>query len=180
MYEPSLLRSLSQEAQLLVLTLRGAEANGVIRGLLREDVDWDVLFRLARREKATHVLQQRVRSCELTLPPALEVHLRRLTMVAEFKQVYLEQRLHAVLDVLGSADIDVLLLKGAALAQREYLSFADRPMADLDLLLDASRAKEAGVLLNRAGWGADPSRSMGDFYEGHHHLPPSLTTGEPV
>ena len=60
--------------------------------------------------------------------------------------------LAGVLDLLESARIDAMLLKGASLATRYYPTPATRPMADVDLLVPHRDAERAASLLERAGW----------------------------
>ena len=92
-------------------------------------------------------------------------------MVSEFRMAHLESRLLSALDTLGEAEIDPVLLKGAALALTVYGSFVARPMSDVDLLVprdDVMRAREA---LLASGWTEGVENSP-EFYEGHHHLQP--------
>ncbi len=62
--------------------------------------------------------------------------------------------LTGVLDVLASARIDTMLLKGASIGPRYYPTPATRPMADIDLLVPYREAERAADLLAREGWRA--------------------------
>lgn len=72
-------------------------------------------------------------------------------------QLMLQATVPAI-DALGDAGIDVVVLKGGALAVLAYPGLATRPMADLDLLVPESRAAAALAVLRDAGWMLDPSR----------------------
>jgi len=85
---------------------------------------------------------------------------------------YLEQRLERLLALYHNHGIRVLLLKGAALAVTVYRSFSARPMADLDLLVDADRAMEAWELARGSGWTRTVDDQQRRAYEEHQHLPP--------
>jgi hypothetical protein len=61
-------------------------------------------------------------------------------------------KLSGLLRFLHEAGIPTLLLKGAALGLLYYRDVGLRPMADLDVLVDANRAIEALGLLREAGW----------------------------
>jgi hypothetical protein len=84
----------------------------------------------------------------------------------------LEQRLDETLAPLRAAGIDVLLLKGAALASTIYPTFNARPMGDLDLLVRGGRDKEAWELVRGVRWSWDHQENLDRFYEEHHHYPP--------
>jgi hypothetical protein len=67
------------------------------------------------------------------------------------------------------AGIDVLLLKGAALAQLVYPQPLLRPMRDIDILVRASDAPRAQALLAEIGFAPPPS-PMAGLEADHHHL----------
>ena len=59
---------------------------------------------------------------------------------------------------LREAEIETLLLKGAALIMLDYQSAGMRPMADLDVLVHPERVEEAGGILMSRGWKSEPGR----------------------
>jgi hypothetical protein len=65
-----------------------------------------------------------------------------------------------------------VLLKGAALASWAYRSFAERPMGDVDLLVDPAQAREAYEIARGIGWQWHEDLLPAERYERHHHLPP--------
>jgi hypothetical protein len=167
------LAALSPEAQVVLLSAGGAERDGEIRALLRGGVDWPKVVRLAEREGAVSILWRRLRVLEdARIPSETAAQLQRLAMVAEFRLLRLEQRLGDALDLLAEAGVDVVLLKGAALACAVYGSFPLRPMGDADLLVRRERADEAMALLMAHGWTAEGGEAHEEFYAGHHHRPP--------
>jgi hypothetical protein len=173
---PSLRSRILPEAELLLLAARGAEADHELHALLATPLNWDVVIALVQRDRGHTALWARLCAAGFDhVPKAPREQLRRLAMVAGFRQAVLEQRLDDVLEVLEQNRIDVLLLKGSALALSVYKSFAARPMADLDLLVSGERAAHAqSVLLNR-GWTFSASvlpTTQHTLYAGHHHLPP--------
>ena len=87
------------------------------------------------------------------------------------QMLQLEQLLHQTIDTLAEHEIEAVLLKGAGLAYTAYRSFADRPMGDIDLLVQPQHVERAGLLLQKHGW-ALPTDSGSERYAGHHHLPP--------
>ncbi len=163
---------LSPEARLLLLTAGGRGNDAAIAAAARGALDWRRLTRLAESERAEPVFVRRLREVlGAGLPPEAE-RLEQLARVADFRQCWIEERLVASLRLLQRAGIDAVLLKGAALAVSCYPSFLERPMADLDLLVDRDRAEEAHRLLRAGGWAWDHDPELDGFYSTHHHLAP--------
>jgi hypothetical protein len=163
------LASLSPEAQLLLLTAGGETNDQAIRALLARPLDWAKLTWLSELERATPVLWRRLSA--LAAMPEEAQPLHRMAMVSEFRMLHLESRLLSAIDTLAAAEIEPVLLKGAALALTVYGSFVARPMTDVDLLVprdDVLRARDA---LLTAGW-REGTDNTPEFYEGHQHLQP--------
>ena len=163
------LASLSPEAQLLLLTAGGERNDPAIRALLAGPLDWAKLTWLSEQERATPVLWRRL-SAIASLPEEAQP-LHRMSMVSEFRMSHLESRLLSALDALAEAEIEPVLLKGAALALTVYGSFVARPMSDVDLLVPRDDVMRAREVLLAAGWAEGVEHSP-EFYEGHHHLQP--------
>lgn len=140
-------------------------------------LDWDRIINLALAENAITVLHNRVALVpDAMIPPEIRARIERLALVWTFKLRQLEKRLVDSVEVLSRAGIEVTLLKGAALAITKYRGFADRPMADIDLLVHTARAKEAHGLMQHAGWAWDNPQHPAGAWEDHHHLPPLSDT----
>jgi tetratricopeptide (TPR) repeat protein len=60
------------------------------------------------------------------------------------------------LDAMAEAGIPVMLMKGAAFAERHYGGWGARPMSDIDFLVPEGRAAEADALLRERGWVPSP------------------------
>lgn len=180
------LSALSPEAELLLLTAGSASVRSSggsvaarspgarrIRELLHGELDWEKLGWLAERERAAPVLWELLQGIEGVqgkLPPQA-AHLQRLAMVSEFRMMHLEQRLSDSLEALADAGIDVMLLKGAALALTVYGSFVRRPMIDVDILVHEHDALRARDVLVDDGWVSTEMEEFESFYRRHHHLP---------
>ena len=163
---------LSREAQLLLLTAGGPSNDAPLRRLLASELDWRALGTLARAEQATLIVWRRLQRLEADrLPLEVATAWRKLAMVSEFDSLRLEQRLHEAVEALATRGIEVMLLKGSALAYTTYSSFADRPMRDVDLLVPPEHAREAWSVLQTSGW--SPSTQWpAEWYTRHQHLPP--------
>lgn len=172
----SLLLRLRPEARLLLLAAGPSSVDGEIVKLLEdESIDWDVLAALADRERATAIVWRRIRRLAPNAPPTeMREGFERRTMVADFTSSYLEQRVGETLREIGLVGVEVVLLKGAALACSVYGSFFERPMGDIDMLVDDQRAEEAWRISQRIGWVWDDEAYPLEVYVGHHHLPPLI------
>lgn len=139
----------------------------------REDVDWLRLRGAAARERALRSFWSVLRGApRCTLPAEERQTWQGISMVSDFRSQYMEDRLRQTLGVLAARGIDVVVLKGAALALSVYGGFAEREMGDIDLLVPADRASEAFDVVRGAGWRWDEGAYPAARYREHHHLPP--------
>jgi hypothetical protein len=138
---------------------------------------WDRIIALALAENAVTVLHNRVSAVPPPqIPPEARERIERLALIWSFKLRLLERRLIESVAILSDAGIDVILLKGAALALTAYRGFVDRPMADIDLLVDPAKAELAWDLMRQAGWVFIDSGHPVGAWKNHHHLPPLSDT----
>jgi hypothetical protein len=164
------LGTLEPEARILMLTAGGPATDEALRELVRAPFRWPLLWALAEREKAVPVLWRRLATVG-GVSQAPQEH-RQLALVHDFRAAHLEEVLGRVLDTLATARVEAILLKGAALAVSVYPRFGDRPMGDLDLLIDRRDAETAQRALRENGWYSEDEPSA--VYVDHHHLPPLL------
>jgi hypothetical protein len=86
-------------------------------------------------------------------------------------KVYAELR--KVLLAFSEHSLPVVVLKGAALAERVYRHIGLRTMADVDLLLEKKDLPAAAAILEKLGFKANESYQASDWYIAqHHHLSP--------
>lgn len=169
----SLQSLLSPEARLLLLTAGGSGNDAAIAAAVRQPLDWSKLSWLAEWERATGVVWRRLHAVSpREIPPDVALGWERLTMVADFHALYLQERFLTTVRALTDEGIEVILLKGAALAHSAYASFTDRPMGDVDLLIDPDRAEDAWRIATSLGWNWDRTMYPEVSYRDHHHLPP--------
>lgn len=75
-----------------------------------------------------------------------------------------------ILRAFGDAGLRVVLLKGACLGHLIYRAPADRPMTDIDILVDGAEADRAAALARTLGF-AFADRHVSRFAGRMHHLP---------
>jgi len=168
------------EEELLLLTAGGPANDEAIRVAAHRSLDWQRFMALAQLERAVPVIFPRLRALAPDAIPAATLdQMRRLAMVSDFAMLHLETRLRESLHVLHATGVRVMLLKGAALAHTVYSGVRQRPMSDLDLLVDASNARLARRVMLSAGWRDIVGGIPDSVYDRHHHLPPLHDTRSP-
>lgn len=160
-----------------VLAAAAAPDAGVSRAAMLpwSDVHWPTLISLTSFERAEAQVFRLLRAAPVGAVPE-DVHhaMQGLCRVAVFRGVELAEAAARAADALDSAGVEVLWLKGAALAMQSAEDFGLRSMGDLDLLVAPERHAAARTALVAAGWrdgGADVS------YVGHHHDVPLTWRG---
>lgn len=151
--------------KLLHLMLRGrwvSEALEDARALAAQNgVDWDGLLQAARTGGVSPLVYEAVRGQEW-VPAALKDDLRMDYYGVARTNLLRFHRLEEVLRRLADAGIDVILLKGAALAEAVYNNLALRPMGDFDLLVHEADVEGALDVLIASGY----QRPYGEFRPG--------------
>jgi hypothetical protein len=144
--------------------------------LLASPLDWTLIGRLAEREKLVPVLRNALQEHAAVIPAHTATALQRQASVTEFRMAMTETALRQVVEELAANGIQVMLLKGAALATTIYPSFGSRPMGDLDILVAAHQAERAWTRMRELGWKLELPGSN-EFHQSHHHLPGLLDPG---
>lgn len=172
-----ILDPLPPEARLLfVATREPAWDPGEVRRLASAPLNWAVLRGLATQERLLTVLWPRLCEAGVAVPEPHEQAFRMQASVMEFQLSFAELVLRQVVREARDLDVDLLLLKGAALALTVYGAFRDRPMGDLDVLARPAGASRLWNRLREDGWLLEYEGGR-TFYEEHHHLPPLVRGG---
>jgi hypothetical protein len=163
--------SLSSEARLLFLAATASPNDAALRRTLDGVIDWDEVCALARQERAASVVLREVARVGTDSATPGYLKLRHDATASVMHMLQLEQLLWQAVDIFAEQQIEALLLKGAGLAYTAYGSFADRPMSDLDLLVQSRDAQRAWSLLQTRGWTSTVAQDDTKKLRGHHHLP---------
>jgi hypothetical protein len=171
---------LTAEERLLLLSAGPGANDALIREVAAGGVNWQRFLALAQVERAVPVMYPRLRAVATdSVPGDVMDQMRRLALVSDFAMLHLEARLKESLRTLDTEHVRVMLLKGAALANSAYTGPRQRPMSDLDILVDPSNARLARRLMLGAGWRDIAGGIPEHVYERHHHLPPLCDTRSP-
>lgn len=137
MLEESSKKSFLLPFNFLLFILRGrwdSKALDAAREMAAAGVDWHNLQQIIDAEALAPLLYQIVRSQDV-VPASVEQDWRNAYYHNACRNTLLLRELADVLHKLAAAGIDVIVLKGGALAETVYGDIAARPMSDLDLLI---------------------------------------------
>src|SRR5438132_377800 len=164
-------RSRSSERRLLLACVRRGDAHVDIQALLGSGLDWERMLDEATRHGVAPLVYSTLRTAtgRASVPPAVMERLARLY----YQQAALNGRRYAELRKIvkgcARAGIRVLVLKGAAIAERVYGNIALCPMQDLDILVGRSDLDATDRLLREMGYVPDEGDHSATWYRDHHH-----------
>ena len=157
---------------LLALCAR-AQGHPVQAALLRKHAQalqqWDDLPAQAEAHGLVPLLFTHLEAAGVAMPPAIKQQLLGYYMQHAHATRVRTQVLADILTCYQAAGIDVLLLKGAALAQLVYPQPVLRPMRDIDILVRAEDVYHAYALLPEIGFTPPPGAHHG-LGPDHHDL----------
>ncbi len=150
-------------------TAKGALAVTLARAA-EQGIDWALFLETARRNKLLPLAYTRLSSLEPhgdLIPPDVLSHLESATYTSAVRNAQLAEDLDEVVAALHQADVEVIVLKGGALAWTVYADPAQRPMTDLDLLVRPKQMTQAGVVLDAIGFhlSGSPANRMLPFQQ---------------
>jgi len=131
-------------------------------------VNWNEVLQQAELEGMAPLLNKHLDESGAVCPPAVR---RSLALLVKRHRTQADARRQALIEILElfqSEQLDVLVLKGAALCYTLYPDPALRPMRDIDLLVHESAADRAHAILKDGGFSQAESIIPPD----HFHLPP--------
>lgn len=139
---------------------------------------WEEVVRLAAYHGVAPLLFRRLQPLagEIHLPDKILATLRSLYLDSMVRNLRLYGRLRDLLLALRSDGVEVLLLKGAYLAQAVYGDIALRPMADVDILIREESLPRAEQRLLRMG--CAPSEENDKYARTDRHFAYLLPDGD--
>jgi hypothetical protein len=161
------------EEALLLLTAHDPPNETAMRAIVEQVVDWPRFTALAQVERAMGTVHAPLLALSSPrVPREILDQMRRLAWISDFLMLHLESRLGESVRALEAANVPVMLLKGAALARTAYARAVDRPMSDIDVLVEPANARLARRILLTAGWREIVGGVADSAYDQHHHLRP--------
>ena len=126
--------------------------SGTIADAPLPDTDWDRLANRVRHQRLAGFLHAVVEAGALPVTDEQRDQVQQFHLQACSMALQLELRLLAIAELLENAGIDVVVLKGTAVAHLAYPDPALRSFGDNDLLLPSERFDDAVDLLTRNGY----------------------------
>ena len=170
--------NLSNENRLLILCAR----NGIygdnpeeIDSLLSLQIKWDEFLNTAISQGIAPLVYKSLRDIpeKSFVPPDVMDRLKKAYHGNVARNMYLYSELDRILQALNGEEIEVMILKGAALADAVYGDIGLRAMSDIDLLVKEEclpRVKEIMAALN---YETRRHYKPEEWYRANHfHLPP--------
>jgi hypothetical protein len=131
--------------------------------------DWDAIPVDAEAHGLVPLLYTHLQAAGIALPPHVKQQLQGYYIQHAHATRVRAQVLADILERFHAAGIDVLVLKGAAIAYLVYPQPALRPMRDIDILVRAADVYRAYALLPEIGFTA-PRGAHHGLGPDHHHL----------
>jgi hypothetical protein len=119
--------------------------------------NWDELIRQSRRHSVTPLLYYRIKAIDPApgIPAQVIQKLREIYLFSAESSMKRYHELSKWLRSIQNEGIQVIVLKGAALAELIYPNIALRPMFDVDLLIKAEDFWRIDEILSGAGFKSD-------------------------
>lgn len=166
---------LSPSARVLVAAASRGAGTDQAASLPWSDVHWPTLVALTSFERAESQVFRLLRAAPVgAVPDDVQRTVQGVYRVAVFRSAELADAAGIAADALDAAGLDVLWLKGAALAMQSTDDFSVRSMGDLDLLVPPGQHGAARDALRQAGWTDGVGAAS---YVDHHHDAPMLWRG---
>ena len=146
-----------------------------IKDLLRLPLNWNAVLESAFRHGVAPLLYMNIRRVNGDPIVGQDVmdRLKKAYLLTAAMNMRLYAELRRVLETFHHEGIEVIVLKGAALAESVYGNIGLRSMGDIDLLVKKENLSRADKIMVHMGYIASPShRSLEWYNKNHHHLPP--------
>jgi hypothetical protein len=132
--------SWTEEDRLLLYFCQKEIDDGIIDRIIeaeKNNLDWDSFLKKARENGISAVVYSKLNKIKKDcphIPSFVFEELKKIYYLNATKNSLIFEELEKVLDTFRKAGIQVIVLKGAALAEKIYGNLALRPMTDIDLL----------------------------------------------
>jgi hypothetical protein len=146
-----------------------SEQYAQVRRYAQAVTNWNTIPVDAEAHGLVPLLYTHLQAAGVALPPNVKQQLQGYYMQHAHATRVRAQVLTGILELFKAAEIDVLVLKGAAIAYLVYPQPALRPMRDIDILVRAADVYRAYALLPEIGF-TPPHGAHHGLGPDHHHL----------
>lgn len=148
-------KSEDHELQFLLLCLQGRFSQSALdiahTTTAIDGFDWNRVRVLLHRERLGPLLYSILRDRNI-LPGWYEVELREIYIRYGLHNARILQSLKYIIKDFSNADLPLIVLKGAALAETVYDNIAVRPMVDVDVLVHRGDVDRSLIILDKLGY----------------------------
>jgi hypothetical protein len=146
------------ENEVLLLAVRSELAPEQItrlRALVKEGLDWDYFYQLARRHSLVPLVSSQLEhSVKDLLPPEMRRRFRKDYQENAARNLIFANELTSLVKTCAGAGVEAVIFKGPALAVTAYGDLALRRFVDLDLMVRRADVARTVELLSEHGYTA--------------------------
>jgi hypothetical protein len=153
------------ERLIALLTVRAVAAKTF------DEADWQCIVELAQKQSVAPMLYARLRERGITPPPVAAQRLREIYLASINRNTRLLHEVGKIFRAFQAADIPVIPLKGACLAEAVYGNLALRQIGDVDLLVKPADLAKALDVLRTLGYAAKHSFEIESVRQLSQHMP---------
>ena len=136
-----------------------------------DKADWQRIMELAQKQSVAPLLYVRLKERSITPTPATAQQLREMYLASVARNTRLLHEVGNIFRALQAADIPVIPLKGACLAEAVYGNLALRQIGDVDLLVKPADLIKALTCLRTFGYAAKHSFETESERQVSQHMP---------
>jgi len=177
--------NLSPENKLLLYCAQTKVAEGMlnqIKDLLGRPLNWEEVLRSALGHGIAPLLYHNLNGIQERrfIPQNVIVKLEEAYQGNIARNMYLYAELSKILDAFRGKGLQVIILKGAALAKTVYKDIGLRSMSDLDLLVKKKDLPGIKEIMYDLHYGKKNGYSEEYYQENHFHLPLYIHPDKPT
>ncbi len=142
-----------------------------VKKLLKAPIHWDEVMESASWYGIEPLLYNALKAFQGTnaIPEEFMEKLKVAYYDTVARNMYLYAELERILESFNNSGTEVIVLKGAALAQTVYGDIGLRPMSDIDLLVKRQNLPDAEKILSASGYFLDERKASGWYQRNQHH-----------
>src|SRR5581483_10907483 len=145
-----------------------------IKSIVSLPLDWEEVLVSASRHGIAPLIYHNLKNIA-GIPQQVMDQLKREYYGNMARNMYLYAELRRILYGFGEKGLDVIALKGTALAPSVYGDIALRPMGDIDLLVRKEDLPYAERIMSTLNYSTYMNGNSQEWYSHHHfHLPPYI------
>ncbi len=170
--------NLSRENRLLLYcaqTKIPEDKRNKVKDIIRFPLNWKKVLKFIHSNHIAPLIYHNLKDIKEShlIPKEAMDQLRKAYYVNLVRNMYFYEQLKRILDAFREEGIEVIVLKGAALAETVYDDIGLRYMGDIDLLVREQDLDRAEELMAKLGYFSyEGQHSKDSFKKNHRHLAP--------